>query len=51
MMNGDGNKNFIYDISFIILTWNSRKYIAQCLESVDAISHLKLKRYVVDHEL
>lgn len=38
-----------FDLSFVILTWNSDKYIVQCLESIARISSLKIKAYVVDN--
>lgn len=38
-----------YDISFIILTWNSANYIDQCLASIDEIRQFKVKIYVIDN--
>ena len=38
-----------YDISFIILTWNSMAYIEKCIKSIDAVHSLKIKMYVVDN--
>lgn len=38
-----------FDLSFVILTWNSAKYIVQCLESINRISSLNIKAYVVDN--
>lgn len=38
-----------YDISFIILTWNSANYINQCLTSIDEIRQFKVKIYVIDN--
>lgn len=38
-----------YDISFIILTWNSAAYIEKCLQSINQIQSLKTKIYVIDN--
>ena len=38
-----------YDISFIILTWNSEKYIKKCLRSIDEITRFNTKIYVIDN--
>lgn len=38
-----------FDISFIILTWNSKKYIEKCLQSIDTIRKLSIKIYVIDN--
>lgn len=38
-----------YDISFIILTWNSMAYIEKCIKSIDEVHSLKTKVYVVDN--
>lgn len=38
-----------YDISFIILTWNSEQYIEKCLQSIDTIKGLSTKSYVIDN--
>ncbi|WP_158558793.1 glycosyltransferase family 2 protein [Mitsuokella sp. AF21-1AC] len=42
-------ENRQYDISFIILTWNSEKYIEKCLQSIDTIKALSTKIYVIDN--
>lgn len=36
-------------LAFVILTWNSEKYIKTCIESVLALRLLELKLYVVDN--
>lgn len=38
-----------YDISFIILTWNSADYIDKCLESIDTLCSFKVKIHVIDN--
>ena len=38
-----------FDISFVILTWNSEKYIEKCLQSIDAIRIFNTKIYVIDN--
>lgn len=38
-----------FDISFIILTWNSEKYIEKCLQSIDTIRNFSTKIYVIDN--
>lgn len=38
-----------YDISFIILTWNSMTYIEKCIKSIDKIHSFKTKIYVIDN--
>lgn len=42
-------ENKQYDISFIILTWNSEKYIKKCLQSIDEITRFNTKIYVIDN--
>ncbi|WP_296961643.1 glycosyltransferase family 2 protein, partial [uncultured Dialister sp.] len=39
----------IYDLSFVILTWNSQNYIARCLNSIDQITSMRVKIYVIDN--
>lgn len=38
-----------YDLSFVILTWNSQKYIARCLNAIDQITTMRVKIYVIDN--
>lgn len=38
-----------YDISLIILTWNSMAYIEKCIKSIDKVHSLKTKVYVIDN--
>lgn len=38
-----------YDISFIVLTWNSADYIDKCLKSIDSLCSFKVKIYVIDN--
>jgi len=42
-------ENKQYDLSFIILTWNSEKYIEDCLQSIDTITTLRTQIYVIDN--
>ena len=36
-------------IAFVILTWNSERYIAECLESISRISNYVCDVHVVDN--
>lgn len=36
-------------ITFVILTWNSSKYIEKCLDSVNSISNFEVKIIIVDN--
>lgn len=42
-------ENIQFDISFVILTWNSEKYIEKCLRSIDTIRAFNTKIYVIDN--
>lgn len=42
-------ENRKFDISFIILTWNSEKYIEKCLQSIDDIHNFSTKIYIIDN--
>lgn len=44
-----GDTGRIYDIAFVILTWNSEKYIADCLKSLQSFSKLSVCVCVVDN--
>lgn len=44
-----GDTGRIYDIAFVILTWNSEKYIADCLNSLQSFSRLSVYICVVDN--
>lgn len=46
---GDGDTGRVYDIAFVILTWNSEKYIADCLKSLQSFSRLSVCVCVVDN--
>lgn len=44
-----GDTGRIYDIAFVILTWNSEKYIADCLKSLQSFRKLSVCICVVDN--
>lgn len=44
-----GDTGRIYDIAFVILTWNSEKYIADCLKSLQSFNKLSVYICVVDN--
>lgn len=44
-----GDTGRIYDIAFVILTWNSEKYIADCLNSLQSFRKLSVYICVVDN--
>lgn len=44
-----GDTGRIYDIAFVILTWNSEKYIGDCLKSLQSFRKLSVCICVVDN--
>lgn len=39
----------VESIGFVILTWNSEKYIGNCLKAVQSLNHYRIKIIVVDN--